>query len=222
MSDQLEQFLSEPEAVEEVIDPEPEQGEEAPAEPAPPAVAEPEKVPVAALMAERQKRQQAEQRAAELEAQRQAEEKPYLGEEYEARFKETEINFQKQLVVQKLDLSESFARDKYADYDEKLSVFGELCQQNPTLYNQMVAQVNPAEFAYKIASNQLKLKEMSNPDEYEQKLRAKIEAEMKAKYEKEAAKREELPGSLATTRGVAGTHTPAYAGPAPLSDVLGN
>ena len=172
-------------------------------------------------MAERQKRQQAEQRAAELEAAKLAEEKPFLGEEYEARFKETEERFQNQLVTQKLDLSESFAREKYTDFEEKLGVFGELCQQNPALYGQMIAQVNPAEFAYKTASNTLKMKEMANPEEYEQKLRAKIEAEVKAKYDKEAAQREELPGSLATTRGVSGNHQPAYAGPAPLSDVLG-
>lgn len=221
MSDQLEQFLAIPEEPAAETPEEPEKGEETPAEPAPPAVAEPEKVPVAALLAERHKRQLAEQRAAQLEAAKQAEEKPFLGEEYEQRFQETEQRFQQQLVTQKLDLSESFARDKYEDFEEKLSIFGELCQQNPTLYGQMVAQLNPAEFAYKTASNQLKLKEMSNPEEYEQKLRAKIEAEVKAKYDKEAAKREDLPGSLATARGVAGTQTPAYAGPAPLNDVLG-
>ena len=174
-----------------------------------------------AMIAERRKRQELE---ATLAA-KQEEEKPYLGEEYEARFKDTESKFQNALIQQKLDLSESFAREKYADWDDKLVVFADMIKENPALYQQMIQQANPAEFAYKTANNQQKLKEMGDPSEYEKNLRAKIEAEMKAKYEKqseqEAAKRDELPGSLAITRGASGTHSASWAGPTDLKDVLG-
>ncbi len=181
---------------------------------------EAEKVPMAALLAERQKRQQAEQRAAELEAARQQEEKPFLGEEYEQRFTETENKFSLALENQRITLSEEFARDKYADYDEKFEVFVKMATENPALVPQMRAQSNPAAFAYKAASNQLKLAEMANPDEYEAKLREKISKEIEEKYTKEAAKRGELPGTLATTRGVAGTQGAEWNGPPALSDIL--
>jgi hypothetical protein len=151
---------------------------------------------------------------------KQEEEKPYLGEEYEKRFLDTETKFQRELVNQKLDLSESFARDKYADFDEKMETFKVLVNENPALYAQMVQQPNPADFAYKTALNQQKLQEMGNPLEYEKKLEEKIRAKLKAEIETEAAKREDLPGTLATTRGIAGTHAATWQGPPSLDDVL--
>lgn len=226
MSDQLEQFLS-PAVEEKQSEPEVTQ-ETAIEEPA--VAAEPQEEPwtKAAYLAEKEKRQRAEQAANELAAKlakQEEEEKPYLGEEYEARFKDTESKFQNALIQQKLDLSESFAREKYADWDDKLVVFADMIKENPALYQQMIQQANPAEFAYKTANNQQKLKEMGDPSEYEKNLRAKIEAELKQKYEKqseqEAAKRDELPGSLAITRGASGTHSASWAGPTDLKDVLG-
>lgn len=181
---------------------------------------EPEVVPVAALLAERRQRQLAEQRAAELEAAKEQVEKPFLGEEYEQRFAETESKFSLALENQRITLSEEFARDKFADFEEKKEIFIQLATENPALVLEMRKSANPAQFAYKTASNQLKLAEMANPEEYETKLRQKITAELEEKYSKEAAKRGDLPGTLATTRGVAGTHTPEWTGPPPLSDVL--
>lgn len=165
-------------------------------------------------------------RAAEEALNRQQEEeKPYLGEEYENRFKEVESKFQQQLVTQKLDMSEAFARDKYTDYQEKLDVFSAIVESDPTIYRQMLAQPNPAEFAYKVAANHLKAKEMGNPLEYEEKLKARLTAEIeqkvRAQMEAEAKKRGELPVSIADTRGAAGTHTAAWSGPPPLNELLG-
>lgn len=174
----------------------------------------------AALLAERRRRQ-------ELEAalqQKQEEEKPFLGEEYEQRFQETEVKFQNQLIRQKLDLSESFARDKYADFGDKLEVFETMLQENPALYQEMIRQANPAEFAYKTASNQQKLKEMGDPAEYEKKLRDKITAELEEKYktqlEAETKKRQQLPGTLAGAKGATGVQTQTWAGPSTLNDIL--
>lgn len=168
---------------------------------------------------ETRKRQAAEQALAAEQARKQKEVED--DDPYAAGIKqELQSQFQQQLLAQKLDLSESFARDKHADFDDKLTVFESMVAENPSLYHQMIQQANPAEFAYKTASAQLKMKEMANPEEYETKLREKIRAELKAEQEAEAAKRGELPGSLAGARGVAGTKMPTYAGPAPLSDIL--
>lgn len=174
-----------------------------------------------AMIAERRKRQ-------ELEAalhQKQEEEKPFLGEEYEQRFQETEIKFRNELTRQKLDLSEAFARDKYSDFEEKLEVFATLVQENPALYQQMVHQSNPAEFAYKAASAQQKLKEMGDPNEYEQKLRQQITAELEEKYnaklDAETKKRQQLPGTLSGAKGATGIQAQTWAGPTDLKDILG-
>lgn len=169
-----------------------------------------------AMIEERRKRQELER----VLAAKQEEEKPFLGDEYEARFNETEAKFNERLVNQKWEISETFAREKHADYDEKYEVFKGMVQENPALYHQMIQQAHPAEFLYKSATNQLKLKEMANPEEYEKKLRDKIRAEIEAEKQTEAAKRDSLPGTLATTRGVAGTHAAEWSGPPPLSDIL--
>lgn len=169
-----------------------------------------------AMIEERRKRQALEQM---LEAKKQ-EERPYLGEEYEARFAEVQTQTQISIENTKIALSEEFAKEKYPDYDEKIAVFRELAAEHPELIVQMRQNPNPAAFAYKMADSHKKLAEMANPDEYEKKLRDKIEAEIKAKYEAELAKRKDLPGTLAATRGVAGTHTPEWQGPPALSDIL--
>jgi len=174
----------------------------------------------AALLAERRKRQEIEQQlAAKME-----EEKPFLGEEYEQRFTETERKFQQQLINQKLDMSEAFARDKYADFGDKIVIFEAMVQENPALYQQMLAQANPADFAYKTATNQQKLQEMGDPTAYEQKLREKITAEIEAKYATKGAaehqKRAELPGTLATVSGAGGATAQTWSGPTSLDDLL--
>lgn len=225
MPDQIEEFLTPamPEKHQEIIDPveepKPEPAVEVPA----PAAAPPEIEGLKqAMIAERRRRQELEQAL----AQKQEEEKPFLGEEYEARFKETETKFQHELVKQKLDLSESFAREKYTDFGDKLEIFSAMVTENPALYQQMIQQANPAEFAYKTATNQQKLKEMGDPTQYENKLREQITAELEAKYkaqlEAELKKKTELPGSLATARGATGNQTPAWQGPTSLDDMLNN
>lgn len=174
----------------------------------------------AAAAADRRKRQEAERKLAEKEQ----EEKPYLGEEYEQRFAETRTEFQQQLLNQKLDISEAFAREKYSDFDDKLTIFSSLCQENPTLYEQMAAQANPAEFVYRTASNQQKLKEMGDPTEYENKIRADERARVAAEYEKKMAeegkKRADLPGSIATVSAAGGATSATWSGPTSLDDLL--
>ena len=85
----------------------------------------------------------------------------------------------------------------------------------------MVQQANPAEYAYTIASQQLQLKEMQNPDEYRKKVEAEIRAKVEAEYADKERKRT-VPPTLADARGAAGgTRTPEWQGPAPLNEVLG-
>jgi len=179
------------------------------------AVKSPEEGLQAALLAERRKRQELEQQLAESKKK-----KPDFWEDPEARLADTENRFQQQLVMQKLDISEAFAREKYSDFDEKLEVFAAMTQENPALYQQMIQQVNPADFAYKAATNQQKLKEMGNPLEYEAKLEARLRAKWEAERAEENKKRADLPGSIATTAGVGGSTAATWSGPTTLDDLL--
>ena len=200
----------------------------------------------AAAAAERKKRQEIEEasqrRIAELEqqlAQRaaQEEEKPYLGEEYEARFTETDARFKQALVQQKLELSEAIAREQHPDFEEKLDTFKEMLKADPNLYNRMVSQGNPAGWMYKQASEHQqmqKLREIGDPAKYEAdlaaRLREQIKAELLAEQEAEkkavteAAIRAKLPKSgFAEERssGTARATTKTYTGPTPLKSILG-
>lgn len=191
-----------------------------PAEPAEPTPApkpepKPEEGLQAALLAERRKRQELEARLAE-----QQKEKPDFWEDPEARLADTEAKFQQQLVMQKLDISEAFAREKYSDFDEKLEIFAAMLQENPVLHQQMVQQVNPAEFAYKTALSQQKLKEMGDPLKYEAELEKKLRAKWEAEKEAENKKKADLPGSIATTAGAGGTTGATWNGPTPINDLF--
>lgn len=212
------------------VQPEPEKGEvikEEPATPAEPPKEEPTKEEPAdvrglkaAVMAERSKRQALE---AEL-AVRNAEPKPDFWEDPEARLTEIEQKFEQKMTVERLNISESFARDKYADFEEKMAIFSELVHENPAIYQTMLQQANPAEYAYKTSMQTQKLKDFGDPLAYEAKLRTEIEEKVKAEYEQklqaELKKRNEIPGSLADSRSIGGVSTQAWSGPAPLSDIL--
>lgn len=179
------------------------------------AAAKPEEGLQAALLAERRKRQELEAMLAE-----QQKEKPDFWEDPEARLADTEAKFQQQLVMQKLDISEAFAREKYSDFDEKLEIFAAMLQENPVLHQQMVQQVNPAEFAYKTALSQQKLKEMGDPLKYEAELEKKLRAKWEAEKEAENKKKADLPGSIATTAGAGGTTGATWNGPTPINDLF--
>jgi len=204
----------------------PETGEETPATPAEPPKEE-ETWTKAAYLAEKQKRQEAEQRATFLEQQikgnqpQPEEEDPYAAS-IESR---VEQKFSAALVNERINQSETFARDKYADYDEKLDKFIEMAQANPALTVMMRQQANPAEFAYKTVVNQQKLQEMQNPEEYERKLVAKIRAELEAENQKKVddiLKKGQIPGTLADARSVSKQVQAQWTGPPPLDDLLVN
>lgn len=55
----------------------------------------------------------------------------------------------KSVQTERVNMLESIARDKHADYDEvALNLFGEVCSKNPGLYDAVLASKNPPEMAY--------------------------------------------------------------------------
>jgi hypothetical protein len=124
---------------------------------------------------------------------------------------QVERRIRAEVTKAKLDLSESFARDKYQDFDEKLEIFDSMIRENPELHRDMLNSQNPAEFVYKKAANKIKMEKFKDPDQFEKETkdqaRAEVEKEYRSKFDAlqkkldEALKKQGIPTSLADARG---------------------
>lgn len=95
-----------------------------------------------------------------------------------------------------INMSEAILFETKPDAQEKLDAFKGAVQANPSLYQQMIQSPNPAGFAYQVGQQYLQMKSMpTDMGKYEQELRAKIEAEMAAKY----GVKGKVPSSIPTT-----------------------
>jgi hypothetical protein len=139
---------------------------------------------------------------------------------------ENKLNFA--TLSTKVQTSESIARSRYPDYDEKFAVFSQMVQEAPHLAEQAFASSDPAEFAYKTAKMQKDLQDAGGIEQMrsrvEAELKAKIKAELEAEWTKREAElkkqREELPGSLTDVPGKGAPNRPVWSGPTSLDDIL--
>lgn len=210
--------------------------EESAAEPEPPKVEEPAKVEQQQMTAkekallqaatdERRKRQELEARLAALEKPK--EEPKQFWDDPEAALNDIKKEISSVALNTRLNTAETIARSKYQDFDEKVAVFAEIMQQNPSIHSQWLNSPDPAEFAYKLAKNHQDIQQLGSIDAMRQKIeqdtearvRAKIEAEYKAKMEEDAKTRAALPRSLSDVRGTQ-ANPPVWAGPTSLDDIL--
>ena len=207
----------------------------------PDATAEAVRAELAALTKERERLRTKE---AALDAEReklkqpvQEEEKPDFWDNPEAQLTALEQRMEQKLLNERLNISETYARGKYTDFQEKLDVFAGMIQETPELHQRMLRDPNPAEFAYKTAADNLKvakLQELGDPDEYRAKIAAELETSIRAKImaeieaekaaEVEAKIREKLgKGGFSEQRSVGSerTTTKTFNGPTPMGKILG-
>lgn len=196
-----------------------------------------------ALLGERRRRQEAENRARELEQQiaqfqqRQVQPTPEQGppdifedpEGYTRWIREEAkreaLSGVQQTVQQtgyqaRLEVSEMLARDKYQDFDEKLQVFADLVNQNPALAVELQKQINPAEYAYRTAANYSQVSQLGSldMDALKQQLREELKAEMLADTQ---SKLQTIPPTLAAERNVGNRGAgPSWSGPTSINDIL--
>lgn len=199
-------------------------------------------VPRHALIDERNKRRdwkekaaRAEGEAAELRKQLEALQKPPPPPQQQQQqpaqqfqFTPWEVDparrYQEELVNEKFERSELMMRSKHGDevVDQLINDFAQLTAQNPTLRMQLFAQRDPFGWAHKEVERQRLLREVGDdPTSYEQKLRAKWEAEMAARQPPQVALPQNtpapaMPPSLANVRSAAPRAAPQWSGP--LSD----
>ena len=207
--------------------------EQAPA--APPAATHADKtVPLTALEAERQQRQDWKAKALRYEGELEA----YRRQQTQQPQAEPEpvdplTAVQNQVLNERFNMSEMIARRDYQDLDEKLAIFEKAAQANPALAAQLRTQPHPWDWMYKEAQKIQLMSEIGdNPASYREKLKAELMAELGQQQAQApatalaaaapaAAPAAQIPQSLATARSAGARTAPAWSGPSTLDSILG-
>lgn len=179
----------------------------------------------AAIVAERRRRQEAEQRAAALEEQIKAFQNPPAPQPDFWEDAEAALQHNRNQAVSeasfnaKLDMSEMLASQAHEDFDEMKAKFVEMMQLNPALQQQALAARHPWEHAYQAAKNAARIEEIGATDI--DTLKAKLREELMQEMQAQQPARPGIPPSLTTERNVGARTGPAWAGPRSLSELLG-
>jgi hypothetical protein len=165
-----------------------------------------ERVPLAALRAEREKRQQYERELAELRQKAQAPE-PNFYEAPEQYVQQATHRAQSQMTQVLYAALEEAAREQYSDYDEILGEVNEAAQGNPLIRQQVFNSPNPAVAAYKLGKQLRTLKSLPDAAAHERAIaeaeargRAKALEEITAKEAAKAQAAAAIPPDLSAVR----------------------
>jgi hypothetical protein len=161
-------------------------------------------VPLAALRAERQKRQEYEARLRQYEQQAQQQPQPSFHEQPEQYLHGVLQQHEAQITARMLGALEAQAKEVYPDYDDVFAVVADQAAGNPVLVQQIMQSPNPAMAAYKLGKQLREMEAMKDPAAYRQQIeaevRASIEAEMVAKEAARLKAVEAIPPNLADVR----------------------
>ena len=172
----------------------------------------------AATIAERKKRQEAEQKLQSKQ------EMPDVFENQEAFTQAIQGQIQSAQVNAQANISEFLARRDFPDLDAKIEKFKELQEADPTLAQRVRASVSPFHEIADIVTKAEKLAKLDDVDKMESEIRAKVEAEVRAKIEAEMADKQKLAGtipqSLSDEASTGSIKANTYAGPTPLDNLI--
>lgn len=191
-----------PEVVEQAPNPETVETPEPPA-PVVPTTPEPkeETVPLAALKAEREKRQRFERQLAEYQQRQPLPDFNQAPDQYVQAVVSQHVHG---LQQQFLGALEEQVRSTHPDYDEVFEVLQANAEQNPALAAQVMQSPNPALAAYRLGKQLRELEAMKDPDAYrkqiEAEIRQQIAAEEKAKADARQKAAQTIPPNLADAR----------------------
>ena len=168
---------------------------EAPAEPEPEPSAPPapeqeaQRIPLTAMLDEREKRQKAERELeemrrwrAQMEAQKQQPKTPDMYEDPEGYTRYQQSMLQQTLWNERLNVSELMARDKYGEelVDQARDAFLAQTKSNPALYVEMQQSRHPYDFVVAWHKRSQFLNEVKDPDEWRNAERERIRQELLA------------------------------------------
>jgi len=177
-------------------------------------IKEPQTVPLAVVMAERDKRQRLERELAEERAKHQAQQAPAPSyyEDPEGYLARAQSDIEQRATARLNAALEAQAREQYPDYEEKLGVVMEHAQGNPAIVQEIMTAPNPAVAAYKMGQRLSEFQQMQDPEAYrakvEAEVRAKIDAENKARADQRQKAASEIPPDLSQARNTRGEFTP--------------
>lgn len=178
-----------------------------------------------ALLGERRRRQEAEDRLkaleAELQTMRQApaptvpdvpadfwdNPEAYIEAKAAAlaEAKATQI-YQQQIISRSINR----VKGKYEDFDAATKAFGDMILRNPDLYEQMLAADEPAEFAYNQAKTELEMRQHGSLDAL---IKARVEAALAAQAPAPQPAPLTVPETLADQQSARGTSVEPFAVP---------
>jgi hypothetical protein len=119
--------------------------------------------------------------------------------------------------TQRIYSSAVAARAKYADYGDAHAVFGDMVQQNPMLFQQMVNAPDPAEFAYQTAKTEMEIRQYGGIDALVQ---ARVQAELAKAQPQPTPTQPNIPDTLADAQSARGSSSAqAFTVPS-LDDIL--
>ena len=173
-----------------------------------------------AMREEREKRQAAEARLRELQTPK-APVDPWA--DLPGTLSQHQQQLREEMFVERCNVTEEMARERHKDFDEVREVFLEAAQSNPTLFQQLRQERNPAEYAYREGLRIRELKDVNGDfTAYKSKLEKDIEARVRAELESKYGKpTPAVPTSLNSDSSPA-VATEVYAGPPPLNKILRN
>jgi hypothetical protein len=217
------------ETKEEVTQPETKEAEpvaetkESAPEKAPEVQAPKEDAPLGAVLGERKRRQAAEKRAAELEAQLKAQTPSQFDvvETVPAPNTQAITALEERVNNTLMSLSVKNARSRYQDYDDKYQAFAEAAQKHPSLYDAIETAEDPAQLCYEFGDEILFQKkygkdrptQLKNLEkEWADKHTKRIEAEVEKKYLDRIRAAGKQPTNISTARAAGGKTEPEYKG----------
>ncbi|HEY7823643.1 MAG TPA: hypothetical protein VIG24_12450 [Acidimicrobiia bacterium] len=147
-----------------------------------------ETAPIAAIVAERKKRQEAERRLKEYEERfnkAEPQKVPDVFEDQEGFTRYIQDQVSQATWQARVDTTQELMRERHEDYDAKEAKFLEMATENPALLQDPAFQRNPAKYAYEVVTKAEKFEQMQNVDQYEAKLRAELETKLRKELEAE-------------------------------------
>lgn len=174
---------------------------------------------------ERRKRQELEARLKALE--KPPEPEKTFWDDPEGKVASLDAKIAQSELRARLNTAEVIARQRHADFDEKIVTFREILAENPNVAGEWLKAADPAEYAYKLAVNHVALKDAGNLDglraqieaDTRAKVRAELEAEYQAKADAKAKERAALPPSLGDARGTP-VNRQVWGGPPSFDEIL--
>lgn len=219
--EQVEKETDKPETKDETAQGEPEKATKV----EPPATEDKDSghVPLAALKAERTKRQALERELEQLRSkatQTQPQQQPQEAQQPASFYEDPERFVQglvskvqheaNQRILQALDAE---AREQFPDYDEVMELVVKQAEGNPAIRQQILNSPNPPKAAYRLGKQLKDLEAMQDPVAYraaiEAEVRAKVEAELRAKQEAKRKATDAIPPDLAAETSRSGKDQPA-------------